>query len=314
MSEQRLPLINAAIEKRLEPLRRVCRPYLTQAFWAAPSSWPTGNSDYIFVGDALTEAGKALYPSEWTGNETAAFAAMPVYTDPITIRVPTTKSIRTLATVMREKELSSSSRGLAPTEHVSDYIRHLAMEIWARERAENDSRATRLLGAVDWLVSRARDGELITALRFVNTSLLEARFMPVGGGVWHTEPIIPNRFVAGCFDHIFPGQSRAFPVYAFFTRESLERALDDIHVASPAPAEAEGVHLSAYLKLAIEVARRLEISPSNQPLKKVVIHQIEQMAPAFGLDDPDLLSQSRMDFLASFIREPGQKGQSQLAR
>lgn len=303
MSEQPLPLINTAIEKRLEPLRRVCRQYLAQAFWAAPSTWPRGNSDYIFVGDALAEAGRALYPSEWTGNETAAFAAMPVYTDPIPIRVPTTKSIRTLATVMREKELSSSSGEPAPTEHVSDYIRHLAMEIWARERAENDSRATRLLGAVDWLVSRARDGELVTALRFVNTSLLEAHFMPVGGGVWHTEPIIPNRFAAGFFDHIFPGQARAFPVYAFFTRESLARALGAVRVASLAPVEADGVWLSPYIKLMLAAVRQLQITENHAPKKQVIVDTLNALAPSFGLE----LTGNEVGMLATFTRHPRMK-------
>jgi hypothetical protein len=38
-------------------------------FWQNPSSWPRDTMEFVFLGRAVSTIGKALYPSDWTGEE-----------------------------------------------------------------------------------------------------------------------------------------------------------------------------------------------------------------------------------------------------
>jgi hypothetical protein len=43
-------------------------------FWRNPARWPRNTKDYIFLGRAVNEAGRALFPQTWTGQEPTAGA------------------------------------------------------------------------------------------------------------------------------------------------------------------------------------------------------------------------------------------------
>src|SRR5260370_27241854 len=38
-------------------------------FWENPSSWPRDTMEFAFLGRAVSTIGKALYPTDWTGEE-----------------------------------------------------------------------------------------------------------------------------------------------------------------------------------------------------------------------------------------------------
>lgn len=91
--------------------------------------------------------------------------------------------------------------------------------------------------------------------------------------------------------------------WIFLTRESLEKFL----ISQPfAPVtEKFDVHLSPYMKLMLAVAKKLKLSPDNQPKKSVIVAELK--AAWIG---SNRLSQNILESAATLLREPD----SQLGR
>lgn len=92
--------------------------------------------------------------------------------------------------------------------------------------------------------------------------------------------------------------------HIFIEKSSLDRFL----LSQPFAAKPAGldIHLSPYLQVLVTVARKMQITPENQPKKEAIVEEIK----AAWTGDPDLLKDTLAGYMATILREP----ESQLGR
>jgi hypothetical protein len=182
-----------------------------QSIWSTdPALWPKAPREYVFLAAAFEEAGRALFPDEWTSvpPDTPLLRASRMIT-----RAPLPPS--DLRRPMKKAELPKIS-----DEERQAYRERLEREEQAeREFAKKKDDRRRITSS--WIAEKARNNELITYGLWT------------GGGVAlvHLPPSIWNRaddwelFAACQIKTYVPPSSIMHSYFLFITHESLDRAL-----------------------------------------------------------------------------------------
>lgn len=127
-----------------------------------------------------------------------------------------------------------------------------------------------------------------------------------GGGV--LEELPPSRFQDEALVHqaIRAGRFNEGASYLFFEREDLERAFPLEGTASADAAYWDGIKLSPYMALMLDIAKRWEIDPQNPPKASALQKEIESTAAKFGLSvgPGQQLSTRNVSVMATFLRPP----------
>lgn len=284
---------------------------MTQDFWLQKHLWPSDPADYVFLTRAVNRIGQAMFGSEWDGRE------------------PTAKPVHALP-----------ERGKAEARdelRAYEILKAISPDFVARERdkhadwkPKHDPRTGRLLPASDkmtaddWLVAQkhvqGQNDAIAPALRrFIKVQQEIARACEAGelvsalrpsrGGTmqtvprqfWNTERW-RDRFIwcqmnpKDPFSIGFAGENFC---WIFITAESLEKFVS-LRPFSKLASETLS-HLSPYMRVLLAVAKELEITPENQPLKKIVSAAIESR----WTGEP--LSEKLLDAMGTILREPNSR-------
>lgn len=265
-------------------------------FWQQSPSWPKGNEEMIFLGDAILRVGKLKFREDWTGTEIEAqrrisrispfsgtleyywakvrstfpdgtFPASP-QADwegeiPPPFAIPTPISAADLKRLQhaRARRLERDSSAL------KSCYEKFAGEAEKRKLA-NDSARVRLEWAVAWIADHGRVGKLKTSLRPVRTDHAAGVYIEAHKGIWETENIIQSRLGKG-YIKFDVGNGILEDYYVFFNYNSFEQNLGDLFPFD-APPEFKDIHLSPYIKSMIETIQFLKITSANQPKKAML--------------------------------------------
>jgi hypothetical protein len=258
-----------------------------EEFWGRLRDWPDDRANYVFLANAVMAVGKALYPDEW-GN----FEQLVGYSD---------------------ADFPEQVGFMVPTMSEDAYKRTKNL-VRARERFQHAKKTVAVALA---------DRKLRFALRPVEGG----QFIPQrdeddpwaqgpGSELWNIDnPEFRFSFCQIDLAAPFSGRSRGSH-YIFIDRSSLEdfingpdtdtRGADSMAVANgEQPTSGHGVdlpYLSPYLRVMIDVARELNITPENQP--KVDVVEATIRARWGHLPDSNKLITSA----ATMLREPTSRG------
>ena len=148
------------------------------------------------------------------------------------------------------------------------------------------------------IVARCESGELVSAIRLKAGGVMKS----VRREWWNTE-YWHNRFMmcqlnpSNHFGRGFEGDDYC---WIFLTKESLEKYLQRQPFA-PVATNID-VHLSPYMKTMLAVAKRLNITPENQPKLEVVVAELRDCWP--GSEPP---SDRLLHAAGTLLREPESK-------
>ncbi|MBP8232995.1 MAG: hypothetical protein KAY22_11875 [Rhizorhabdus sp.] len=231
-------------------LHAECVRALNIDFWDNPSRWPRGGEQYVFLANAVAEAGAAQFGSDWTGEEIRAFDFVPDF-----------------PTLDRYMELLTSRPGLLGDLETHRFNWQDRRDKWNAFKARQSGILDRLMWSANWIGDHARDGKLGTTLRRVDTRGGHgAFFTPADSSLWNTEPLLDNRFYNGSFKWPTPRlEHEPPPVYAFFRRDRFIECIAGLRSGqSHPPAAAEIGAFSPVLQFAIRFAeQRNIISPAQ---------------------------------------------------
>ena len=160
----------------------------------------------------------------------------------------------------------------------------------------------RLMVVQEEIAKRCQSGELVLAIRPV----LGGEMREAPASWWKTERVhYRNRFY-GCQinpkDPFGGGLGSAIYCWLYVTRESLNKFLANKPFV---PKPTFPSHLSPYLRVMIDVTRRLDITPGHQSLKREVTDAI---ASAWAETGRDKLSPSLLEAMGTCVREPESRG------
>lgn len=263
-------------------------------FWASESKWPHDPAGYIFFARAVHAIGPAMFGDQWSGDE------------------PTNKHVKLLPEYAARARLARHSeaydvlrrhrpelapepvkRWQAPPSY--DFTR----EQWDAARAlvqTEHERVGRFWRVREEIARACEAGRLKTVLRPVRGGDMTE----VSAASWNTDNLGP-RFTC-CQMHPLHPFSTGFAgegfCWIFVEKESLEHFLADQPFAVP-PIETD-VHLSPYLKLVLNVAKKLDVTPDNQPK----IEEIKAALRDTWTGDPDDLKERLVGPMATIMREP----------
>lgn len=231
---------------------RVLKP----SFWDHRSRWPRGGRANVFIGDAIEEIGRTKFGETWAGNEIHAYDYTPDFP--------------TLASYLEILSLIPSP------DHEAEWVQR--RQQWEKVKLDREASLARLMWCIDWIGDAARDRTLSTFLRVVDTGGVGAGFFPASETLWNVEPLLERRFHLGHFEWLPPLPSdESVPVFAFFTRDSLDRALGSIESRSSRTPYADLSILSPRLRFAVDFAIRLHIDAKWEPPKITILqHMIEE--------------------------------------
>jgi hypothetical protein len=284
-------------------------------FWARPHTWPHDSHGYVFLARAIEEIGRAMFGQDWTGEEVTTehvrrlphqWQATPgdaSYARAILMTVPEHAKQLPAPKPVLPPSLNNLSRQpprpviVQPDSFTKE--QWLAAQAAVRRQQEERAPALQRLSQVQLnIVKRCESAELISATR-----------PTVGGGMtlipsewWNTENW-HNRFhmcQLNPSDRFGIGSTGQNHCWIFLTRESLEKFLLSQPFASVATNT--DVHLSPYLKTMLAVAKKLNITPENQPKLEVVTTELRA---CWTGSEP--LSDRLLRAAATLLREPESK-------
>lgn len=287
---------------------------ILSVLWDSPGSWPKCGRDVIFLADAVSRVGRALFPDTWTGNETACSTPLP-HPDELRRMVEDEKRQRAVrnASASRVAPAVSVHRNIAhsarpaPSAQETEpprvpvdradiaraaaEARAKAVEQWAIDNAARK----RLLAAIEWVAERCRNGDLETHLRWVGGG----DHFAVAANVWYVEPVIEKRF-SECQAKVWSNASRQnLPAYIFVTRDSLTRCLTAIGAATVDGQDLAG--LSPYLQIAVSLA--LKYRDDTVSKDGLVLTIKEAWKKLHGED----ISTTAAEHIAATIRHPDKR-------
>jgi hypothetical protein len=248
-------------------------------FWADPGRWPADPSGYIFLARAFHEIGRARFGNDWTGHEPYA-ASIP---DPV------------LLALLKKP---NSARTAEENERL---IRLRASYAATRQRNLKESEARARVIEKD-IIKRCESGELLAAVRPTRGGAMTS----VPAHYWNGADPAPRFY--GCQMSMTDPFGRAVAgdgySYIFVQHASLEKLL----LSQPFSAKPQGLdfHLSPYMQTLVTVARKLLITPKDQPKKEAIIAEIR----ATWTGRPEALGKTLVEYMATILREP----ESQLGR
>jgi hypothetical protein len=190
----------------------------------------------------------------------------------------------------------------------SDLKRLISPEDWIRARAISvELEKLRLkefekLSRVEvWLWRQFEAGQIATYVRPRQGGALT----PLERSFWNFEGY-RIRFISGQFDQEAPFDVEHAGVgqhWIFADAPQLNAALAKLKGMAVQPtdgkARTDDIYLSDYIKCQIAACRRLNVSPQNQPLKKVVETVLAQV-----WEGATALSKNDIEGMASFVRDP----------
>jgi hypothetical protein len=242
------------------------------AIWNREKGWPADTDAYVFLARAVQRVGLAMHGAEWLGSE------MKVRRKGTPLRGGDEVTI--LFIPARFNRLRHSLPSMSPP--ITD-------EAAALQRVETVYRA---------IVAACQSGKLESAAR----PRIGGKIQRLPKSVWNTERWW-SRFdtceidVERPFDHPF---ARDRGSWIFVTSTSLSDFL--LSLPKQPQCEQELPHLSPYLRLMLIVAKRLDITPQHQPLKKAVVTELRSQWTG---DSP--LSDSLVEAMGTILREPESK-------
>ena len=287
-----------------------------------PERWPKADSGRCSIFEAVNIVGAAKFGQEWTTFELSA-----LYWN----EQPKDAEARRLAVLQRAK-LRPKPPPPSPTigsrlirvpndpdyrAHVScrnAYLIDLAQQqavLKEQQRWEkNNEHLARLVSATEWLAGQCRDASLQTYYRFqVGGALLQMQ-----PSDWNIEDPLRSFVAAGGYERGFlnEGKYNRWPVFIFFDREQLARAVSVLSYAPAVVSTTSLDSLSPYLALAVKLAiargynspgaaetqpvREAEVTaaweaalPGIPPSKKA----IEAIAKVMGFPNPAAILQGK---------------------
>jgi hypothetical protein len=282
-------------------------------FWHKPESWPADPSGYVFLARAVQQIGAAMHGEDWTGQEVVT-----VLIDPLPARdqAGTRDEVRAFDLLRRHNadflarhEQTRIAWETRENKSGDDRLPDTRMtnEDWnaarAAARSENDARRhamTRLDAVQREIVKRCEAKQLEVAVR----SIIGGAMKPLSSALWNTESWHP-RFQCCQINVESPFAPQPFGgdySWIFVTAASLEQVL--LTQPFEAVSSRDLPHLSPYMRVLLAVAKKLAISPDNQPKKDAVKAELE--AAWTG----ERLSDNLLDAMGTILREPD----SQLGR
>jgi len=268
-----------------------------QTFWVT-QHWPRDVAGYVFLARAVGEVGRAIFGALWTDDEfkievPTLLPRLPV--DRPGERAEARKLLETHRPEIGLAPLRSGKRHIPPVLPITEAQWKIAYEI--SRKLSDDVRPALLRKArvKEEITQRCAEGTTSSAYRPTEGG----KFSPISASWWNTERA-HNRFVMCQLNPRAPfglGFSGDGFGWIFLTRDSLDRYL----VSQPFARRPAGidVHLSPYLQVMLSVARKLEITPSNQPKKEVVIEALREA----WTRSPEL-SDNKIESMATLLREP----------
>lgn len=293
---------------------------------------------WTFIGSAGSELGVAMFGESWTGEEPTVDGVQPTLRRVPSWRIPerinssedhdvALKAMQSLApnlnlrpplpagtsqnalfglgTYMTEEGWTRFYPGLRDEAALQiDLVERAnreAQEAADKHNAEARPKIDRFLQVCRELVQAAESGLVKTAHR----DRMGGRMYDMDRNHWNTERWL-SRFLYGAYHVDAPFGTHALTDtshYIFFQRSGLDD-LAALH-AGP-PRQATLGHPSLYLRVMLQVADRLALSPTNQPKKSVLEAEIRSAWPKGVLLTGRLLSA-----MATLLREPeSQKGRA----
>ena len=250
--------------------------------WADEWTWPEDDVQHVFLARAAQAVGVALFKENWTGEEPMAKmeVALPDHYRPDNLSnaqwlrainllkthkpkswkaAPPVRSFG-LSLLKKSTNLSrTNKRGSLPNFKNSQW--KAVVKIARKEDEDNEKKVDRWSKVQRYLVDRLKAGEIASFTR----DLEGGPFNDVAASHWNTEAW-PPRFES-CFinpDAPFSPTDRQSSKYLFVSGAALDQSLR-ILGHSPQIDDAFIANLSPYMLAALDVARELNISPSNQP-------------------------------------------------
>jgi hypothetical protein len=166
---------------------------------------------------------------------------------------------------------------------------------WRSVGGAEPSHTKRALAVRDEITRRAEAGELATALKASNGSMVDAPRR-----LWNRGNL-DEPFALGTMT--LPGHPLAGDGLIFVERESLDRLLLQMG-STKAEESILPDHLSPYLRCMLIVAKKLRINPDNQLKKEVVAAELRTAWKQMHGSEPEATD---LNWMATLIREPGSK-------
>ncbi len=258
------------------------------SFWKKSSAWPRDWPGQVFFARAFDRIGRSMYDLEWRGIETSV-----VIPDPIPdVLVSSSPSYR--AHVATAKNLLGDRNGSGD----------LSLEDWRKaRRIEQEKHANyrpyvqRREAVISVILKGCESGTLAATYR----AKVGGEHAPVPVTWWNTErndlrfrecQINPK----DPFTNAVGGDAFC---WLYLTSESLDQYL----TSEPQQEQHVGidVHLSPYMVLMLNIARKMQISPENQPKHS----EIEAMIKAAWGSLPNPGSDRLPKAMATLLRETG---------
>ncbi len=274
--------------------------------WGDTNRWPINPSGYLSLVQATHQVGVALYGDKWTFREPIVEVddtlpdTMPVDVNLAQLyradwllrnhdatyqaRVPYALNAMLLNFDQFEWALASLISTIIADQQIDALNRYFQVERWLAQRFE--------AGAISTAVRPFAGGSLKALDRAIwNTERVSARFI---GAQMHPDDLFSPYYIT------------EGGLLIFVDAESLNRTLADL---TPKAVEVQAAplceateYLSPYVRFMIDVTRRLEFSPENQPKKSQVVAVIREMA-AGRIEMSERLIQP----MATFLRDPESK-------
>ena len=240
------------------------------AIWNREEAWPADTDTHVFIARAVQRVGRAMHGSEWLGYEVKVRAK----------GIPLARGGE-MTILFVPRRLGRPGKMPPPNPHPP-----IEDEPAALRRVEKVYRA---------IVAACQSGKLETAAR----ARIGGEIHELPKSVWNTERW-RSRFETGELDVEHPFQhpfKRDQGSWIFIGSRTLSQFL--LTLADQPPSDVELPHLSPYLRVLLAVAKKLDITPDHQPLKKTVIAELEA---SWKGESP--LSDSLLRAMGTILREP----------
>lgn len=232
-----------------------------------PRHWPNVSREYVFLAAAFHEVGEALAGGDWTGREALPVATPEADKERMLDGLIRTSKIQPAANVGHRGAFTHRSPVALPqisAERMAEYIERRKVKI-AAELVANEEIVARRDRVVDWIASRARNGELATFGCWVDGGGLSS----FPASVWNVWPIWDRLFV-------FCVSPLAKRFYIFVSRDDLDRQLRSIRLADAA-ANAKPSKGAAIIEcvswLQAEFAKQERLATTRDQFKKEAIER-----------------------------------------
>lgn len=251
------------------PYRTPRVPVVTFAHVDEPATWPKAESAKCCIFEAINLIGSAKFGDEWTGKELLALRwplqpqqaarawqeqkqAQATRTPPPS-PIPVLGSYQTMRSATRSPRVDVSPAAAAERLEA----REAAAVAWAtvveREQAEwqrNSEALARLEAVAAWLAQEVRDSQLTSFYRFINGG----EPMSMSAGDWNVEEVVSTFVATGGCQRWSGTNARPMPVYLFFDRKELSKALIAFAHAPSTVTTVDLACLSPLLRFAVSIA------------------------------------------------------------